>query len=309
MESYKLIADIDEMKWYFDHVIAKPNFDEAYAFCMSSRHKKLTPEERQTLGQSSDDEMLDPQVVFPGRNGEWDFLRWVKGALKYEVPKLAYTTRGGHPFLEKTLVLYSTPNPSDERAVIKSLKEYIAIHEQELTDSALKVDERARALNNLVKRASEGEDVKEEINKLITKGERSGVNESLYKLCHSLVKFKRLQFDATGSRNWVDFDLDLNDKGKSMRDEIYKNVHQAFLDQFGRNNFVAVKTTGGYHFLVRKELMKFNPHHMTEHILEQFGYKDCADEFKYNNNCMLPTPGTYQYCNPVVVVNKEDFDN
>ena len=46
-EHYKLISDMNELKWYFDHIIAKPNYDEAYAFCMSSRHKKLTKEEAQ----------------------------------------------------------------------------------------------------------------------------------------------------------------------------------------------------------------------------------------------------------------------
>lgn len=278
MEHYKIISDISELQWYFDHVIAKPKNNEAYAFCMASRHKKLTKEEREELGQSSDDGMLDPQVVFPGHNGEWDFLRWAKGIMKYEVPKLAYTTRKNKPFLEKTLVLYSTPNPSDERNVIQELKSYIAIHERELIDSALK-------------------------------GSKDGVDKSLYKLCHSLVKFKRLQFDHTGSRNWVDFDLDLNDEGKKRRDEIYKAVHAAFLSKFGRNSFAAVQTTGGYHFLVMKSKLNFNPNQFCKDILESHGYTEFADEFKYNNNGMLPTPGTYQYGTPVVVVNKEDFDN
>lgn len=268
---------MNELQWYFDHIIAKPKNDEAYAFCMASRHKKLTKEEREELGQSSDDEMLDPQVVFPGLNGEWDFLRWAKGIMKYEVPKLAYTTRKGKPFLEKTLVLYSTPNPSDERNVIQELKSYIAVHEKELIDSALK-------------------------------GSKDGVDKSLYKLCHSLVKFKRLQFDCTGSRNWVDFDLDLNDEGKKRRDEIYNAVHAEFLSKFGRNSFAAVQTSGGYHFLVMKSKLNFNPHQFCKDILESHGFTEFADEFKYNNNGMLPTPGTYQYGTPVVVINKEDFD-
>ena len=278
IDNYKIISDIDELKWYFNHVIEKPRYDEAYAFCLSSRHKKLTLEERAEIGQSSDDEMLDPQVVFPGHNGEWDFLRWVKGILKYEVPKLAYTTRKGHPFLEKTLVLYSTPNPSDERNVVKELKHYINIHEQELVDAALKHSV-------------------------------EGVNSSLYKLCHSLIKFKRLQFDCTGSRNWVDFDLDLNEDDKAIREDIYKTIHEDFLNQFGRNNFVAVKTSGGYHFLVRKNLLKFNPNQWAAHLLKTHEFEKYSSEFKYNNNCMLPTPGTYQYCNPVIVLNKDDFDN
>lgn len=268
---------MNELQWYFDHIIAKPKNDEAYAFCMVSRHKKLTKEEREELGQSSDDEMLDPQVVFPGRNGEWDFLRWAKCIMKYEVPKLAYTTRKGKPFLEKTLVLYSTPNPSDERNVVQELKSYIAVHEKELIDSALK-------------------------------GSKDGVDKSLYKLCHSLVKFKRLQFDCTGSRNWVDFDLDLNDEGKKRRNEVYKAVHADFLSKFGKNAFAAVQTSGGYHFLVMKSKLNFNPHQFCKDILESHDYTELADEFKYNNNGMLPTPGTYQYGTPVVIANKEDFD-
>lgn len=277
MEHYKLVADMNELEWFFNHVIVKPNFDEAYAFCMSSRHKKLTKEERQELGQGPEDEMLDPQVVFPGKHDEWDFNRWVKGILKYEVPVMAYTTRGGHPFLPKTLVVYCTPNPSDERNVVAQLKDYIAIHEKELVDSALK-------------------------------GSRVGVNESLYKLCHSLVKFKRLQFDCTGSRNWVDFDMDLTDAGKAVRDIIYKQWYDRATATFGKGNFVIVQTTGGYHTLVRKEILKFNPHKVTEQFCQDVGL-ECFDEFKYNNNCMLPTPGTYQYEKPVVVLNKKDFDD
>lgn len=277
-EHYKLVADENELRWFFDHVISKPNYDEAYAFCMASRHKKLTKEEREQIGQSSDDEMLDPQVVFPGRNGEWDFNRWAKGILKYEVPVMAYTTRGGFPFLPKSLVVYCTPNPSDERNVVKELKKYIAVHEQELVDSALK-------------------------------GSRVGVNESLYKLCHSLVKFKRLQFDCTGSKNWVDFDMDLGEDGKAIRQEIHDKWYETATEKFGKGNFVIVQTTGGYHTLVRKEVLKFNPHKVTEDFVASYGFnKKYFDEFKYNNNCMLPIPGTYQYCYPVVVTNKSDFN-
>lgn len=276
MEHYKIVADEVELRWFFEHVIAKPNFDEAYAFCMASRHKKLTKEERETLGQSPSDEMLDPQVVFPTDKGDWTFERWVKGILKYEVPVMAYTTRGGHPFLAKSLVVYCTPNPSDERGVIKELKKYIAVHEQELVDSALK-------------------------------GSRVGVNESLYKLCHSLVKFKRLQFDCTGSKNWVDFDMDLSAEGKEHRQEIHDKWYEAATAKFGKGNFVIVQTTGGYHTLVRKEVLKFNPNAFTAEF-ENSMNTDYFDEFKYNNNCMLPVPGTYQYENPVVVTNKADFE-
>ena len=58
-----------------------------------------------------------------------------------------------------------------------------------------------------------------------------------------------------------------------------------------------------------KSKLNFNPNQFCKDILESHGYTEFADEFKYNNNGMLPTPGTYQYGTPVVVVNKEDFDN
>lgn len=32
-EHYKIISDMNELQWYFDHVIVKPNFDEAMNFC------------------------------------------------------------------------------------------------------------------------------------------------------------------------------------------------------------------------------------------------------------------------------------
>ena len=57
-----------------------------------------------------------------------------------------------------------------------------------------------------------------------------------------------------------------------------------------------------------KSKLNFNPNQSCKDILESHGFTEFADEFKYNRNGMLPTPGTYQYGTPVVVINKEDFD-
>ena len=310
LEHYKLVYDENEMRWFYDHVISKPNFDEAYAFCLAHRSKKLTAEERKDF-RSKASEMLDPQVSFPARDGSFNFDKWAKSIYRYECSKKAYTMVGDQTLFAKALVCYCTPNPSDERAVIKELKSYINVHEQELVDSALKTDERARALNNLVTRALNGEDVSEDIKRLLVKGERSGVDESLYKLCHSLVKFKRLQFDCTGSRNWVDFDMDVKDK--EFKEELYKAAHNAFLKKVGKKNFVVVETNGGFHILVRKEVLKFNPYDLINEVLavniaNGKTAKEAIDEFIYNTNCMLPVPGTYQYGFQVFVRNKEDFE-
>ena len=42
LDTYQIIADEKELRWFFDHVIRKPEVYESYAFCLSHRSKKLT---------------------------------------------------------------------------------------------------------------------------------------------------------------------------------------------------------------------------------------------------------------------------
>ena len=46
MENYKFLADENELKWFFDHVITKPQEGESYLMCLASRAKKVSMEER-----------------------------------------------------------------------------------------------------------------------------------------------------------------------------------------------------------------------------------------------------------------------
>ena len=39
---YQMIADENELRWFFDHVIQKPNIYESYSMVWVSRRKKLT---------------------------------------------------------------------------------------------------------------------------------------------------------------------------------------------------------------------------------------------------------------------------
>lgn len=276
METYKVIADEKELRWFFDHVIMPPKVNEAYSFCMACRHKKLTKEEILAMDfAAKSDEMMDPTTVFSSTTGIWNFNKWKKGLERYECNVNAFTTRGGFPFPSKALVWYCTPNPSDERNAVRELKKYIAVHEEELISSSIK-------------------------------GSQDGITESLWKLCHSLVKFKKLQFGCVGSKYWVDFDLDLSDVGKQNRDTALSDWRQFCTDRLGKGNFVIVQTTGGFHTLVRKEVVHWNPNKFCEDFTAS--RKGMIDELKYNTNCMLPTPGTYQYDNVVRVVNKEDFE-
>ena len=52
-EVYDIVADTAELKWFFDHVIQKPQINESYTAVLVSRHKKLTKEEQETLAKYS----------------------------------------------------------------------------------------------------------------------------------------------------------------------------------------------------------------------------------------------------------------
>ena len=49
-EFYKVIADVDELKYFYDNVLEKPLDGESIMVCHSARAKKLTDEERKLLG-------------------------------------------------------------------------------------------------------------------------------------------------------------------------------------------------------------------------------------------------------------------
>ena len=114
----------------------------------------------------------------------------------------------------------------------------------------------------------------------------------------------------------------------------YEFTYKEFESRFGKGSFVFVETNGGFHILLDKSKLKQNPNNIINTVLKhsfslsgEIGKKlnanysfgnQLIDEFKYNNNkdkenrearnCMLPTPGTYQYGNIVRVRNKEDFE-
>ena len=88
LEHYKLIADENELKWFYDHCVYPLKRNEAYAFCLSIRKKKLNAEDlKSPLGSV---EMLDPQVVFATADGETTYERWKKGIRSYDCHKEAF---------------------------------------------------------------------------------------------------------------------------------------------------------------------------------------------------------------------------
>lgn len=269
---YHVIADIDELKWFFDHCVHPPKRNEAYAFCLSFRNKKLTDEEKEALDMPRS-EMLDPQVVMAHADMSFTFNDFLSGIARYEVNKAAFTTRSGEPYLEKSMVCYFHINPCDELSVVKDLKKYIQIHEQELIDSAMRTEDRTKALNNLISEIVEsGSANKDQINRvkmLSTKSDESGVNQSLYKMCKSLSKMKRLQFDNVGSKYWVDFDMDLKKevRGTKTEEELIALWKEYLSQKLRKGKYVLIKTGGGVHTMVDKDEIRFNPNWFIDEFL------------------------------------------
>lgn len=327
LEHYKIIANEEELRWFYDHAVKPLKRNEAYAFCLSSRHKKLTEEERKGTGLGRS-EMLDPTVVFADAEGNTTYERWKKGIRAYECHKETFTTKEGLPFPAKTLVCYFHINPCDELKVVADLKKYINVHEQELIDSAMRDIDRANEIANLgvdlrafcdpsyVPTPTDIDHMEKRIKALNCRTSESGTSQSLYKMCKSLSKMKRLQFDNVGSKYWVDFDMDLNDEGKAAREEIYTAWHDYCTKKLGKGNFIIIKTGGGYHTMVNKDVIHWNPNtfisDFTSLPVKEDGlnntFSNMIDELIYNTNAMLPCPGTFQYGNEVIVVNKGDFE-
>lgn len=335
LEHYKLIADEEELKWFYDHCVHPLKRNEAYAFCLSIRKKKLNEEDlKSPLGRV---EMLDPQVVFATKDGETTYERWKKGIRSYECHKEAFAY-GGHTLPPKAMVVYFHINPCDELKVIEDLKGYINIHEQELINSAIKDIDRANFIANILGPDLSGylnnptaeslDAITKRIGSLKMRSDESGTSQSLYKMCKSLSKMKRLQFDNVGTKYWVDFDLDLNDWGKYIRDFYVDGdpLLESWMDycneKLGKGNFVIVATSGGYHTMVNKDIIHWNPNTFIEdfqrlEIDSPMPHPDGSTrlvkngeligELVYNTNAMIPVPGTYQYGHVVHVINKGDF--
>lgn len=283
LEHYKIIADEKELRWFYDHCVHPLKRNEAYAFCLASRHKKLTDEERKGVGLGRS-EMMDPTVVFADAEGNTTYERWKKGIRAYECHKETFTTREGSPFPAKTLVCYFHLNPCDELNVISDLKKYINIHEQELIDSAIKDIDRANEIANISvdlqnvfadkdKVEQSLKEFKDTFQKrakaLELKAKESGTSQSLYKMCKSLSKMKRLQFDNVGTKYWVDFDMDIKKefRGTKSEEELIKLWSKYCHQKLTKGKFVFVKTGGGVHTMVDKNEIHFNPNWFIDEFL------------------------------------------
>ena len=315
-EVYDIVSDITELKWFFDHVIQKPQISESYTAVCVSRHKKLTKEEQEDIGLTRKEaEFLAVETFRLGHfkdalyqnENNWTFDSFLKHLRRLEVNKDAYTTSTGLPLPTKTLATIFYVNPCDN---IKVCREFF---------------------NQYL-------DVAQSISKAMLNGKTAVDNLQSYQwFDNAESNLKHLKANQKGSRYWLDFDLDVPKWFKDTKDQdvyappkathfikgYYKQMIDYLNEAFGKGNYVIVDTSGGYHILVRASAIKANPHNfcrdmqlvyqqaMTygeEPYLDEKG--NCKFECIVNDSQIpgLPLPGTYQYGRPVFVMNKEDFE-
>lgn len=328
---YQMIADEDELKWFFEHVLEKPQVNESYSAVFVSRHKKLTKEEQKTIGLTrAESEFLSTQTFRLAKFKEeasmdedtnWTFENFLKRIKRFNVDKYAYTTALGEPLPTKTLAVIFYVNPCDDIKVADELIEKI----------------------NGVKTA---------ICKAMLNGKTTEDNLQQYQLFGNLENnLKHFKAHCKGSRYWMDFDIDVPKWWKSgLRDfkedldlkpedfgipkpkyfevregkvDYFEEMKKIFTNIFGKGNYIIVDTSGGYHVLVKTSTIKSNPHDICKYIDDLYRWAIYHDEEKYVDEkgtckfeCIvndsqipgIPLPGTYQYYRPVTVLNKEDFE-
>ena len=320
-DSYQMIADEKELKWFFDHVIQKPQVNESYSAVFVSRHKKLTKEEQETIGLTRKEaEFLATQTfrlagfkdaLNIDEENSWTFDRFLQRLKRFNVDKGAYTTSKGEPIPSKTLAVIFYVNPCDD---IKVVREFV---------------------NQYL-------DVNQAISKAMLGGKTTVDNLHSYQwFGNAENNLKHLKANQKGTRYWLDFDIDVPkwfrcpveaDLSQELRLSImaqqcpkyFRHMVNALQARFGKGNYVIVDTSGGYHILVKTSAIKANPHDFCKEVeaiykqgvaegnLEYLDEKgNCKFECIVNDSQIpgLPLPGTYQYDRPVTVLNKEDFND
>lgn len=298
---YQMIADVNELKWFFDHVIQKPQVNESYSMVFVCRHKKLTAEEKEILGLTrKESEFLSTQTVRLGKfkdaldideDGNWTFDNFLKRVKHFNVDQGAYTTSLGGPLPQKTLAIIFYVNPCDDIKVADRLVEQI-------------------------------ESVKTAIVKAMLNGKTTTDNLQSYQLFGNLENnLKHFKANCKGSSYWLDYDLDVPEW---FKEKYYAGLTYIIERYYNKGDYVVIGTSGGYHILCRTNAIHFDPHLLCKDItqyyvnaIEAHGESPYVDD-KGNSKfeCIvndsqipgLPLPGTYQYGKPVTVLNKGDFE-
>jgi hypothetical protein len=272
--------DIDELKWFWTYVMRPLKPNEVYFISTSARNKRLNETEREyfKIGRS---EMWYKEII-----AKDDFSRFLRGIRRCEANKLAYLTKGGMPYPDKVLVLYTNISPVDAYSAMTKQIDSLIITQRTLVDSVLK-------------------------------NSQQGIDQAYQNIRHSHTTGQSVFARSFSDSDWVDIDSDIENYNTAEAFDAVQNIKDYLYQEVGKGNFIQVQTVGGFHWLIRKSKLSYvgrkyksDPVQaiiacMTS-ILTPRGIT--INEIVKNKNEMIPLPGTVQYgIHIVTVLNKNDF--
>lgn len=202
---------------------------------------------------------------------ERSWEKFIRTLRKLECDERGYTTKNNSPIPSKSLVCYLNINPSN---TVKAIAEF------------------QKLLNEYFIEAS---------SIAFEKSDNTNLAKRFNKLDNNLMTYYQ---QATGTRHWIDFDLALPKDTETL----YSLDHMLQLQ--GLSHYYWISTKSGYHLLLPKSQLTFNPQVLVDSMCwvieeEQQLCKKGEYEVIYNKNAMIPLPGTYQGGHKVTVINKE----
>lgn len=296
-EYYNMVLNEDELHWFFDHIIEKPLAYESYMILLACREKKMSEKEREFTKVGSRGEMMRAEFICckGGMKQEWSFDIYKQAFYTYNCDKRSLLTVAGVPYPEQAMVVYSVVNPTNEIDCIEDTFEHYNIERKNLMSAILH-------------------------------GSKVGIQDHLVKMPKVFEHMKSCHASHTSRRIWLDFDMDIKSECRIPKvfDETYLALYKAADKLFSRGNFAIIKTSGGFHTLVRKESLTFNPNNFLQEVyvqaanlsfadyIAEFVANDSSHKSKNGNNivkrsALIPTPGCRQYDGYPMVMNKGDF--
>jgi hypothetical protein len=268
MDYYKFIADEDELRFFWNYGIPPLQRNELYFVSLSARNKKLDEEERIKYAVGRSEMFAKQQIRHDSYK---EFIKHIK---RFEVRKDAYLTKSDVPYPEKVLVCYWNIVPIDAYKAMKDQMAYLTETLIGLSDSCLK-------------------------------GSKNGIEESFYKIKKSFDTCQSLFARNFGKKYWLDIDIDAD----NLRDVDIERIKSIFkMHKYVDGEIMIIKTGGGVHCLVLASKLKENPDNFCHEIENDLKLHNIeVHEIIRNKNEMIPLPGTYQYGEPVLILNKKDF--
>lgn len=218
-EFYKVIADIDELKYFYDNVLVKPEDGESIMICHSARAKRLSDEERKLLGTNRA-EMFHTEISKKRIEQEYTWTDFLALVSKFEVNKNAYLTKTNAVYPDKALVNYIYMNPCSEAACAQDTLNRINVINKDLIYSSLR-------------------------------DSAVGVKDSIWKLSTISNHIKACHAQNPSRKIWTDFDIDCLDLNQSGIEIIKETIKDFFSEYF------LVRTAGGVHCLIKN--LRSNP--------------------------------------------------